>query len=120
MIGLTDPEVYISTFNINTTNKNLKLYKFPDEKAGGFSHEKVRDEIERHLDISDITATNLRDEIIAPFIIKQYREQVTKRMKDDKYMLILAMFIDSMFQDFKSLLRTEIDLVEDDIKIGFG
>ena len=65
----------------------FKLYKFPDEKSGGVSNEKVRDEIEKDLDISDITASDLQDDIIPTFIIKEYRQQVTKRMKDDKYML---------------------------------
>ena len=69
------------------------------------------------MDISDITAADLQDDIIGPNIIKVFREQVTKRMKDDKYMLILAMYIDSVFQDFESFLRTEIDRVEDDIQL---
>ena len=69
------------------------------------------------MDISDITAADLQDDIIGPNIIKVFKEQVTKRMKDDKYMLILAMYIDSVFQDFESFLRTEIDLVEDDIQL---
>ena len=38
-------------------------------------------------------------------------------MKDDKYMLILAGYIRSIFQDFESYLRTEIDLVEDYIRL---
>ena len=38
-------------------------------------------------------------------------------MKDDKYMLILAMYVDSIFQDFETFLRTEIDLVEDDVRL---
>ena len=66
---------------------------------------------------SDIAAADIQEEIIAPIIIKGYREQVTKRMKDDKYMLILAMYIDSVFQDFESFLRTQVDLVEDDIRL---
>ena len=69
------------------------------------------------MDISDITAADLQDDIIGPNINKVFREQVTKRMKDDKYMLILAMYIDSVFQDFESFFRTEIDLVEDDIQL---
>ena len=77
-------------------------------------HEKVRDEIEKDLGISDITAIDLQDEIIAPIIPKQYREQVTKTMKDDKYMRTLAIYIDSIFQDFGSFPRTEIYLVEDE------
>ena len=87
MIGLTDLEVNNSISNINTTNNKFKLYKFPDAKAGGVSYEKVSDEIERNLDISDITSSDLQDEIIAPIVLKENREQVTKRMKDDQYML---------------------------------
>ena len=116
MIGLTDLEVYNSIFNI-TENNTFKLYKFPDEKSGGVTYEKVRDEIEKDLDISDITATDLQDDKIGPIIIEEYNEQVTKRMKDEQYMNILARYINSVFQDFESYLRTEVDLIEDDIKL---
>ena len=37
-------------------------------------------------------------------------------MKDDNNMLISAAYIRSVFQDFESYLRTEVDLVEDDIR----
>ena len=117
MIGLVDLEVYNSIFNITEENNKFKLYKFPDEKVGGISYIKVRDEIEKDLDISDITAADLQDDIIGPIIIKEYREQVTKRMKDDEYMNILAGYTRPVFQDFESYLRTEVDLVEDDIKL---
>ena len=89
MIGLTDLEVYNSIFNITEENNKFELYKFPDKKAGGVPYEKVRDKIETDLDISDITASDLQDDLISPFIIKEYREQVKKRMKDDKYMFNL-------------------------------
>ena len=69
------------------------------------------------MDISDITATDLQDDIIGPIIIEQYKEQVTKRMKDEQYMNIISYYIRSVFQDFESFLRTQIDLVEDDIKL---
>ena len=69
------------------------------------------------MDISDITAADLEDDIIAPIIIKEYREQVIKRMNDVGYMNILAGYHSSVFQDFESYLRTEIDLVENDIKL---
>ena len=117
MIGLVDLEVYNSIFNITEENNKFDLYKFPDEKAGGVTYEKARDEIEKDLDISDITATDLQDDIIGPIIIEEYREQVTKRMKNDKYMKILAVYVSSVFQDFESFLRTEVDLVQDDIKL---
>ena len=117
MIGLTDLEVYNSIFNITEENNKFELYKFPDEKAGGVTYEKVRDEIEKDLAIEDITAEDLQDDIIAPIIIEEYKEQVTKRMNDEQYMNILAIYIRSVFQDFESFLRTQIDLVEDDIKL---
>ena len=117
MIGLTDLEVYNSIFNITEENNKFEHYKFPDEKAGGVTYKKVRDEIEKDLDIEDITAEDLQDDIIGPIIIEEYKEQVIKRMNDEQYMNILATYIRSVFQDFESFLRTQIDLVEDDIKL---
>ena len=70
MLGVTDLEVYNSNFNITEENKKFKLYRFPDEKSGGVSYIKVRDEIEKDLDNEDITAADLQDEIIAPIIIE--------------------------------------------------
>ena len=69
------------------------------------------------MDISDITTADLQDDIIAPIIIEEYKEQVTKRMKDEQYMNILAIYTSSVFQDFESFLRTQIDLIEDDVKL---
>ena len=117
MLGLIDLEVYNSIFNITKQNNKFDLYKFPDEKSGGVSHEKVRDEIERNLDISDNTATDLQDDIIGPIVIEEYREEVIKRMKDVGYMNIVAGYVSSIFQDFESYLRTEVDLVQNDIKL---
>ena len=88
MIGLTDLEVYNSIYNLTEENNKLQLYKYPERESVSVSYEKVRDEIEKDLRISDITAADFQDETIAPIIIKEFREQVTKRMKDDKYMLI--------------------------------
>ena len=117
MIGLVDLEVYNSIFNITEKNNKFDLYKFPDQKAGGVTYEKVRAEIEKDLDIEDITAEDLQDDIIGPIIIEDYEEQVTRRMNDEQYMNILAFYTGSVFQDFESFLRTQIDLVEDDIKL---
>ena len=117
MIGLTDLEVYNSIFNITEENNKFGLYKFPDEKAGGVTYEKVRDEFEKDLGIEDITAADLQDDLKAPIIIEEYREQVSKRMKDEQYMIILAIYTSSILQDFESFLRTQIDLIEEDIKV---
>ena len=117
MIGLTDLEVYNSIFNITEENNKFKLYKFPDEKAGGVPYINVRDEIEKDLDSEDITAADSQDDLIGPNIIEEYKKQVTKRMKDDKYMFILSGYSSSIFQDFENFLRIEVDLIEDDIKL---
>ena len=117
MIGLTNLEVYNFIFNRTEENTKFELYKFSYEKAGGIIYIKVRDEIEKNLDIEDITAAVLQDEILAPIIIEEYKKQVTKRTKDDKYMNIVADYVRSVFQDSESYRRTEVDLIEDDIKL---
>ena len=117
MLGLLDLEVYNSIFNITEENNKFQLYKFPDEKAGRVTYEKVSDETEKDLDIEDITAADLQDEIIGPIIFEEYKKQLTKRMNDEQYMNILAIYTSSVFQDFESFLRTQIDLVEDDIRL---
>ena len=73
--------------------------------------------MEKDLDSEDITATDLQDDIIGPIFIEEYKEQVSKGMKDEQYMNILAIYTSSVFQDFESFLRTQIDLIEDDIKL---
>ena len=103
MIGLTSPEVYNTIFNITDENNKFELYKIPDEKAGGVSYEKVGDEVERDLDISVTTDTDLQDDIIGPINIEECRNQVTKRLKDDKYLHILQICNSSFFSRFSKL-----------------
>ena len=117
MIGLTDQEVYNSIFKITEENNNFEVFKFPEDKVGGISYIKVRDEIERDLEISDITDADLQDDVIGPIIIEECKKQVTKRMKDDKNMHNLSDYSSSIFQDFESYLTTEVDLIEDDIRL---
>ena len=117
MTGLTDLEVYNSIFNITEENNKIKLSKLPDEKSGGITYEKVRDEIGRDLDISDITAADLQDDRIGPIIIKEYKEQVTERMKNDQYMRILSNYTSSVFQDCEIFHRTKIYLIEDEVRL---
>ena len=95
----------------------LNFLSFLMKKTGGVSYEKVSDEIGKHLDISDITASNLQDDMIGPFNIEEIKEQVTKRMEDGGYMIIPSGHPRFVFQDFESYLRTEVDLIEDDIRL---
>ena len=69
------------------------------------------------MDISDITAVDLQDDLIAPIIIEEYKAQVSKRMKDEQNLNILSIYTSSVFQNFESFLRTQIDLIEDDVKL---
>ena len=117
MLGLKHLKVHNSIFNKTEENNKFELYKTPDEKAGRISYEKVREDIEKDLDISDVTAVVFQDDILAPIIIEEYKEQVTKRMEDVGYLNILSGYPRSVSQDFESYLRTEIDLVEDDKKL---
>ena len=74
MIRLTGSEVYNSIFNITEANNKFELYLFPDSQSGGVSYKKVRDEIEKDLELSNITATGLQDENLGPTVIKDYRK----------------------------------------------
>ena len=69
------------------------------------------------MDNSDITDTVLHHDILAPIVIEEYKDQVSKRMEDEQYMSILSVFTSSVFQDFESFLRTQIELVEDDVRL---
>ena len=91
--------------NITEGNNKFELHKFPDEKSRGISYVKIRNEIERDLDISDITATDLQDEMLAPILIKEYREQMSRKMKDVGYVNILQGYTKSIFQDLESYLN---------------
>ena len=78
VIGLTGLEVCYSIYNITEENYKFEFYKSPDAKIGGVSYEKVKDEIEKDLDVSDITTTDLQDKIIAPNIIKNIENKLQK------------------------------------------
>ena len=67
------------------------------------------------MEITAFTATELPADSIGLLNIEKNREQVTERMGDEGFMRILAVYVTSVFQDFESLLRTEIHLAEDDI-----
>ena len=69
------------------------------------------------MDITDITEADLQDVIIAPIIFEEYKNQVTKRMENGQNIHILAIHASSVFQDFENFLTTQIDLIEDDIKL---
>ena len=90
MIVLTPLEVYNSIFNITEENNKFELYKFPESKSCGASYEKVRDEIEKDFGISDITATDLQNDLLGPTNFEENKQQVRKRMKIEQLMKIFS------------------------------
>ena len=91
MIRLTSVNVYTFFLNITEGNNKFKHSTFADEKCGGVSYEKVRDEIERDLARSDTTTTDLHNDIRSPIIIKDYRGQVSKSLRNVEFLRILAL-----------------------------
>ena len=63
MIRLKNLEVYHSFCYTTEENIEVQLSSFPDSKKTGTTYEEVIDEIEKILETSDITATDLQDEI---------------------------------------------------------
>ena len=76
MVRLTSLEVYNSIFNETGENNKLEFYKFLDSKSGGISYERVRGDIEKDLEISDFTATDLEDKIISRINIEEHRKKI--------------------------------------------
>ena len=71
------------------------------------------------MEILDITTTDVQFEIIGLIIIEEYKKELSKRMKNGKYMDNSAGYTSSIFQDFEKYLTTESDLLEDDIRLVF-
>ena len=117
MIRLSVLDVYNSIFNITEENINFDLYTFPVSKIGGTTFQKVKDEIEKDLDFSDNSATDLQEEILGPTTIEEYRKEVSKRMKSDKYIEHFSRLYYIFFQNFESYLRIVVDLVEYDFRL---
>ena len=90
MMRVTSVEVHNYIFNTTEDNNNVEHYIFPNSKEGGISNENVRDGVEKDLDFSDFTATDFQDGIIGSIFFEDYRKKVSKRMKNDKYVNILA------------------------------
>ena len=62
-------------------------------------------------------ATNLQDELTIPIFIEEFGKKVSKGMKNDKNPVNSAGYTGSIFQDFERYLRTEVDLVQDDVAL---
>ena len=65
MLGSVDLEVYNYIFIITEEINKFEFYKYPDGKSVSVSSGRVKNEIEEDLYISDITATDLQDELLS-------------------------------------------------------
>ena len=96
MNRLTSLEVYESIFNITEGINKFELYKY--SKSGGNSCDKNRDDTEKDLENSDITATDLQNDIKGSKIIGEFRKEVSKRMEDGGQMNFLSKFYISRYR----------------------
>ena len=69
--------------------------------------------MEKDLELSDITATDIQHKTIGSIFIEDYRKEVSKRLKNDISVDNLAGYSSSIFQDFESYPRTEVDSAQD-------
>ena len=113
----SSPEVYSSFFNITAENNNAESYIFPGSNKRGVTYQKVRKEIEKDLKVSDCAHPDLQDGTLGQSTIEGCEKEVTRRLNDEAYLNLLAGYTSSIYQDIKGHLRTEVDLVEDDIRL---
>ena len=99
MTGLTDLEVYNSTFNITEKNNKFEIYRDTYTKFGFLE---LKDELEEILNISHISQHHLQDEIIGPPIIDEYYKLSHEKQNDNGYMILLQGYSRSLFRDFGS------------------
>ena len=84
MIGLTDLEVYNSSFKIIESNNKFELYRDTSTKFGFLE---LKDELEEILNIPHITNEHLDDEVLGPRIIDEYIKLPHENKNSDGYMI---------------------------------
>ena len=113
MLGLTSLEIYNSIFNVTEHNINFELYT---DTFDDFSSDKLKNELEEILSISDITPYHLQHETIGPRITEANKRIGLEKTSTDGYIILLLGYARSAFRDFESYLRIVVGLDEDDIR----
>ena len=113
MIGLINLEVYNSIFNITKENNKFELYSEKMQDPEEITFENSKDLIAKNLDVTDIKDEDLLDKTIGDIIVEEYRKIYLEKSREDGYTALLNGYIQSVFQDFESYLRTE--RVSDDV-----
>ena len=114
MLGLTDLEVYNSSFNITEENNKFELYRDTSDKFGFLE---LKDELEEILNISHITSEHLDDEVLGPRSIDEFIKLSNEKKKADGYMILLLGYSRSLCRDFESYLKILVGLPEEDIQL---
>ena len=114
MVGLSSLEVYNSIFNVAEVNNKFELYT---DAFDDFVFEKLKNEIEEVLSISDITPHHLQQEVIGPRFIEAFKKLRSEKSNADGYIILLMGYARSPFRDFESYFRIVVGLDEDDIQL---
>ena len=114
MIGLIDLEAYNSIFIIKKENNKFQLYT---DTFDEFLFKELKDELEKILDIPNITDEHLQHETIAPRTIEAYKKIRLQKSNTDGYTILLMYYARSPFRDFEIFLRMTGDLDENDIQL---
>ena len=116
MIGLINLEVYNSIFNITKENNKFELYSEKLQQPEEITFENSKNLIEKNLEFSHIEDDDLLDKEIRDIIVEEYRKIYLEKMNEGRYTILVIGYIQSIFQDFESSLRTERDS-QDDIEL---
>ena len=79
-----------------------------------FQFEKLQDELEEIVNISNITHELLQNEIIGPRVISAYKKLETEKGQTDGYYMLLLGYARSPFGCFENYLRFFVGLNGDD------
>ena len=107
MIGLINLEVYNSIFNITNKNNKFELYSENIQDVEEITFENSKDLIAKNLDVSNIEDNDLLDDMIGDIIVEEYRKIYLEKVKEDGHTVLLNSYIQAVFEDFESYLRTK-------------
>ena len=79
--------------------------------------EVVRNTVKEKMGVSDITPQDLLDDTIGAILIEEHRKAHQEKNHANPLIKSLRRYKISIFQDFESFLRREVDLVEDDLRL---
>ena len=79
--------------------------------------EVVRNTVKEKMGVSDITPQDLLDYTIRAILIEEHRKAYQEKNHANPLIKSLHRYKIAIFQDFASFLRTEVDLVEDDLRL---